>query len=355
MPHVYHSSGRSWGVAVAGLVLVLLPAVFARQLIKKQGTGHRSKVNPLDRLAIGLDSEAAESLGNWTTGLGIAAPFAIDVVDTAGHPEAFFEDAIVIGQALALNGALNTAVKYTVQRPLPETYAGEVPNRRGKPRGYRAFYSGHVSALATSLVAGCMSVRLRHGRLPLRWPWLVSATLTGLVGAARVFSGKHYPTDVVVGAMAGTAIGAAVPMLHALAKTRPHAAVVLVRAARAGRVGWERRLSGGSRGPWRWREQAQGGSSGEGLGRGDSRDPCSSHLRAPRTHAPRTCRPRARRGARPATRRRGLPSARRADASTAGSRPGGPSDELQARRDPRSPYYHLATSLLIPRFHRMDG
>jgi membrane-associated phospholipid phosphatase len=123
--------------------------------------------------------------------------------------------ALVIGQALALNGALNTAVKYIVQRPLPETYHGVVLDRRGLMRGYRAFYSGHVSSLATSLAAGCITVRMRHGRLPWRWPWILSATITGLVGVARVFSGKHFPTDVLVGAPVGAAFGAAVPLLHA--------------------------------------------------------------------------------------------------------------------------------------------
>jgi membrane-associated phospholipid phosphatase len=212
---VYQVSLSSLPVAFAGLGLVLIPAVFARRLIKKKGTGSAAEVNSLDRLAIGRDSQLAEWLSNVGTIVGIATPFAIDWLDTGGKRDAFLQDAVVFGQALALTGALNTAVKYIVQRPLPETYAGEVKDRRDKPRGYRAFYSGHVSSLATSLAAGCATARRRHGRLPLRWPWLLSAALTGLVGLGRILSGKHFPSDVLVGAPVGAATGVLVPLLHA--------------------------------------------------------------------------------------------------------------------------------------------
>jgi membrane-associated phospholipid phosphatase len=166
----------------------------------------------------------AEWLGNVGTAVGIATPFAVDWFDTRGEKEAFLQDAVVIGQALALNGALNTAIKYIVQRPLPETYHGVVRNRRGKPRGYRAFYSGHVSSLATSLAAACITVRMRHGRLPWRWPWIVSAAITGLVGVARILSGKHFPSDVLVAAPVGATFGMGVPLLHARPGSRARAA-----------------------------------------------------------------------------------------------------------------------------------
>jgi membrane-associated phospholipid phosphatase len=212
---IYEISPRSLAVAFAGLGVVLIPAVFARRLIRKTGSGPTASVNRFDRLAIGWDSQLAERLSNAGMILGIATPFAIDWLDTRGEPDAFLEDAWVIGQALALIGAVTTTVKYIVQRPLPETYAGVVQNRRGKPRGYRAFYSGHVSAMATSLAAECVTMRRRHGRLKWRWPWLLSATLTGLVGLGRIFSGKHFPSDVLVGAPVGAATGAVVPLLHA--------------------------------------------------------------------------------------------------------------------------------------------
>jgi membrane-associated phospholipid phosphatase len=235
---VYRITPRSAAVAIGGLGLVLLPAAFARQLLRHKKPSRGAGVNLFDRMAIGKHSQPAERLGNLGTTLGIATPLVVDWVDTRGEPKTFLEDAVVIGQALALNGALNQAVKYLVQRPLPETYFGVVRNRIGKMRGYRAFYSGHVSTLATALAAGCITVRMRHGRLPWLWPWVLSAAITGLVGLGRIYSGKHFPSDVLVAAPVGAAVGAAVPLLH-------------VRTGRLTRV-WAR-----LRGQNRWRAAAR--------------------------------------------------------------------------------------------------
>jgi membrane-associated phospholipid phosphatase len=211
---VYRISPHSLAVAFGGLGLVLLPAVFHRQLLRTKTPNRGAGVNWFDRQAIGQDSRLAEWLGNLGTIIGIATPFAIDWVDTRGKLEPFFQDIVVFGQALALNGALNQAVKYLIQRPLPETYFGVVRNRIGRMRGYRSFYSGHVSSLATALAAGCVTVRMRNGRLPWRWPWILSTAITAAVGVGRILSGKHFPSDVLVAAPVGAAIGAGVPLLH---------------------------------------------------------------------------------------------------------------------------------------------
>jgi membrane-associated phospholipid phosphatase len=42
----------------------------------------------------------------------------------------------------------------------------------------------------------------------------VASALTAFVSYERVRSGQHFPTDVIAGAMAGAAVGIAVPHLH---------------------------------------------------------------------------------------------------------------------------------------------
>ena len=44
--------------------------------------------------------------------------------------------------------------------------------------------------------------------------WAGTLSLAGFVGALRIAAGKHYPSDVVVGALAGTGISLAVIRLH---------------------------------------------------------------------------------------------------------------------------------------------
>lgn len=56
------------------------------------------------------------------------------------------------------------------------------------------------------------TIRKRYGEQI--WPWIVVGLVGGSVAFERVASGEHFPTDVAVGAVAGTAIGITVPWLH---------------------------------------------------------------------------------------------------------------------------------------------
>ena len=44
--------------------------------------------------------------------------------------------------------------------------------------------------------------------------WATSLSLASLVGVLRVAAGRHYPTDVAVGALAGAGISLAVIKIH---------------------------------------------------------------------------------------------------------------------------------------------
>jgi len=48
--------------------------------------------------------------------------------------------------------------------------------------------------------------------VPVVWSLSMSAAAT--VGILRIFSGEHYPTDVIVGALLGTVTGLAIPFVH---------------------------------------------------------------------------------------------------------------------------------------------
>ena len=56
---------------------------------------------------------------------------------------------------------------------------------------------------------------LRHPDSPYR-PLIYGAVIAGgaTTGLFRILAGKHFPTDVLVGAVAGTAVGITVPLLH---------------------------------------------------------------------------------------------------------------------------------------------
>jgi membrane-associated phospholipid phosphatase len=117
---------------------------------------------------------------------------------------------------MAVNGLLLTAAKFITQRPLPRTYAGD-PSLINRPEGYRSFYSGHTSNVFAALSATAMTIRLRYGEKT--WPWVVTAVLGSSVAVERVADGRHFPTDVMAGAVMGTAVGIVVPWLHSRSKS----------------------------------------------------------------------------------------------------------------------------------------
>lgn len=197
---------------MAGAALAItVPTLLAEEIIRKGCPCPRSEINGLDRGAVGNHSAFGDVTSDVTVGLAMVAPPLLDLLDV-GWGDAFQADGVVFAETLLVNGALVEIAKVTVQRPLPRTYAGD-RSLISSPGGYRSFYSGHTSTTFAALTATAMTLRMRHGER--WWPWVVDGVVGSSVAVERVAAGRHFPTDVLVGALAGTVVGVVVPALHA--------------------------------------------------------------------------------------------------------------------------------------------
>ncbi len=133
---------------------------------------------------------------------------------------------LVIGaQAVTTNATITHVVKHAVRRPRPYTHGeewqaeAEAALAAGEPldgEDQLSFYSGHTSA------AGAWSFALAHTvglTMDQAWylealPYLGAAGITAWTGVLRVRAHKHFPTDVLVGGLAGATVGILVPELH---------------------------------------------------------------------------------------------------------------------------------------------
>lgn len=194
----------------ASLLTIAIPYAFAGSFIHPRCPCDPNSVNALDRHVIGNHNKFLDDASDATAGIVMAAPLLLDGLDV-GLSGVLLEDAVVYGETLAVNGALVTAVKYIVQRPLPRTYAGD-PALVNQPGGYRSFYSGHTSLVVAALSATAVTLEARHGTRV--WPWLLVAAVGSMVAAERVAAGRHFYSDVAVGALAGAAVGTLVPLAH---------------------------------------------------------------------------------------------------------------------------------------------
>jgi membrane-associated phospholipid phosphatase len=141
----------------------------------------------------------------------VAGPAVFELA-TLGASRAFVEDMIVFGQTVLVSNALANLVKLAVQRPRPETYATTDRTKLESTGGYLSFYSGHTTLTFAALSATSMILHLRYGTGV--WPWIATLLIGSSVAIERVLAGKHFPTDVAVGAITGVAEGVGIPYLH---------------------------------------------------------------------------------------------------------------------------------------------
>lgn len=190
----------------AGLVRIL----FKEDLARKSCPCDPAGINALDRGTVGNHSAAAGIAANVTVYGVMAALPLVDLIDL-GWGRAWGEDLAVYAETLAISTALQNATNFIVARPRPRTYAGD-PDYLGSGEGYLSFYAGHVSTAFAALSTAAFTIRKRYGEQV--WPWVVAGLVASSVAVERVASGHHFPTDVGVAALAGTAIGITVPSLH---------------------------------------------------------------------------------------------------------------------------------------------
>jgi membrane-associated phospholipid phosphatase len=158
-------------------------------------------------------------------GLGAAAAFAVLDPIFSGvreqNAQAGLVDAIIYMETVSLTMALTNVVKMAVRRPRPLAYTA-LEEHRDDPNysntstdSSLSFFSGHASMTgAIGATASYLAFARSSGKLR---PWLTLSFFTALttfVSYERVRAGKHFPTDVIAGAMAGAGIGVVVPHLH---------------------------------------------------------------------------------------------------------------------------------------------
>jgi membrane-associated phospholipid phosphatase len=204
----------------------VLPQVFLDELVGNGGPYRSASINPLDRWVTRQHSGAANTTSDVLLWSMVALPFAADALDVGLSRRTWAGwavDAVVIAQALLVNEAVNQLVKVTVQRPRPLLYdrpSGDPSH--GTADNHLSFYSGHTSNTFAAGMAWAGTFARRHPTSPWRWAAFGGATLAGgTVGLMRVLAGKHFVTDVAVGALMGTAIGLGVPWLHERSAGKP--------------------------------------------------------------------------------------------------------------------------------------
>jgi membrane-associated phospholipid phosphatase len=174
---------------------------------------------PMDRWAAGLHSPKAHLASDLTLYALLGVPMAATAWDSHKGRQtwsAAFSEAVVYGEAMIISSSLDLLVRSTRVHPRPLVYGRDVPaEERLKGEASGSFYSGHANGAFLSAVYFAYTHSLRHPDSEYQgWIWAGSLGAASLVAGLRIAAGKHYLSDVLVGAAAGSLFGWAFPRMH---------------------------------------------------------------------------------------------------------------------------------------------
>jgi membrane-associated phospholipid phosphatase len=124
-------------------------------------------------------------------------------------------DLLVISEALVLAQDLNQAIKFTAgrERPFVHVLPASEKGLTAKPTDNNlSFFSGHTT-YAFTMATAAGTVCSMHGYSFAPYVWAGGLTLATATAVLRIGADKHYATDVITGALIGTAFGVGVPLI----------------------------------------------------------------------------------------------------------------------------------------------
>jgi membrane-associated phospholipid phosphatase len=171
-----------------------------------------------DRVALNRWNEVAGQRSDYA----LFAAFGTAGLTALAHTQSDhrFGDAVVLGsmwfQTNLSTLMLTDAVKNSVRRNRPFVYNERAPlDARMEADARKSFFSGHASLTACNTFFAAKVWSDMHP--DSRWTpvvWSAAALVPAYVAWQRVEAGKHYPSDVVVGAVVGAAVGYLIPTIH---------------------------------------------------------------------------------------------------------------------------------------------
>ena len=173
-------------------------------------------INVFDRSATRYHSSGVNKASDILFWTATMLPASLLFSNRIKDEKLYDEIGTMWAETFLINAALTGLTKSLAHRTRPYAYNPNVAAAEKMKRDTRlSFFSGHTSsAAATSIFTAQIFADLYPNS---RWKplvWTGAAVLPLATGLMRYRAGKHFPTDILVGAIVGTGIGLLVPALH---------------------------------------------------------------------------------------------------------------------------------------------
>ncbi len=213
-------TGRELALTGTGLALLGLSRVAAagREPLTRAEIDQldRDDIGGFDRSATGNWSPAAASASDYLVAALVVSPLLLAVTEPGSKRAGTV--LTMYGETMLINVGLTGLLKELVGRTRPYVYNDDptIPaGIKSEMSAVRSFPSGHTANAFTSAVfLSSVFAELNPTSNARGWVWGGSLTVASTVGYLRYRSGKHYTTDIIVGAALGALVGYVVPRLH---------------------------------------------------------------------------------------------------------------------------------------------
>jgi membrane-associated phospholipid phosphatase len=216
-----HDTTVDGAIAASGAVLWLGSELLRPQLAPSECRWCAS--NGLDdavRSAARWDNTHAAGTISDVLAFGVVPAFAIGLTGLASYNDKgdlprWATDMLLVAEASVLAMDVNQGLKLAAGRERPFVHAlapAEKQSTDDPADNNLSFYSGHTTWVFALAASSGTVASLRGYRLaPL--VWAVGMPAAAATGWLRIAADRHYFTDVVVGAVVGSAMGIAIPLL----------------------------------------------------------------------------------------------------------------------------------------------
>jgi membrane-associated phospholipid phosphatase len=174
----------------------------------------RDNLNSFDKIATYNWSPNANAISDVLLVITIASPLFLltssDVHNDIGaYTNMYFQNAI-------FSYSLAYLAKSTFYRLRPYAYNPDVPTDEKLTKGTTlSFFSGHSTmAFSSAIFLSTMFQKYFPDSKLIPYIWGTSLVFASIVGYLRVYSGQHFPSDVITGAVVGSLVGYIIPLIH---------------------------------------------------------------------------------------------------------------------------------------------
>ena len=169
-----------------------------------------NEINRFDRIAVNQYSQTSRVLSDYLVGLCLVAPFTMNFQDKVSS-----NINVLILESYLLTTSLASFSKVTTQRKRPYVYNKNVDiDIRIEKDGQLSFFSAHTAYAFTGAI---LTARFYDDHYEDKYNFLIySSTIftASTLGYLRFSAGKHYPTDILVGALVGAGVAIFITEVH---------------------------------------------------------------------------------------------------------------------------------------------